>query len=130
MSKSFIYSANTSTQAVAIGGVVNFGSIVHRFGCLGMSGGNVVTATPGYYDIDTNLTIAGTATGTATLTLYYNGVAIPGAVTSFPTTNATVTQVSIPAAVRARCCATGTITAVITGVAVDVRNAAIKVIKE
>lgn len=130
MSKSLIYSTNTSTQSVAVGGVVNFGNIVHRFGCLNMSGGNVVTTTPGYYSIYTNLTIAGTTTGNVTFTLYYNGVAIPGATTTFPTTNATVTQVSIPVPVRARCCATGTITAVITGSAVEVRNAAIEVIKE
>lgn len=130
MSKTVIYAANTATQAISPGSTVNFGNIVRRFGCLDLSGGNVVTNCTGYYDVTTNLTIAGTVAGSATVQIYSNGVAVQGATTTVPTTATSVTQVCIPAVVKQNCCVSDTITVVITGVAVSVTNAAIVAIKE
>lgn len=57
MSKSVIYANNSSTQTtVATGSIINFGSIVRRYGCnLNLSGGNVVIDGSGYYDVDVNV---------------------------------------------------------------------------
>ena len=42
MSKSALYTANTSTQNVAVNNVINLGSIIRRYGCnLDLSGSNI-----------------------------------------------------------------------------------------
>lgn len=130
MSKTAIYAANTASQTVAQGGTINFGNIVRRFGCLDISGGNVITNCDGYYSVKTNITVNGTAAGNAVVQLYSNGVAIPGASVSFATTTTSVTTISIPAIVRQKCCVSQTITAQISGVGANVSNAAIVVVKE
>ena len=129
--KSCLYAANTNTQAVAVNGVISFGNVVRRFGNnVGISGGNVIMNGAGYYDIDTNITFADTAAGTATIQLYANGTAIPGALAQITTGTANaVHSISIPAVVRNTCCADNIITAVVTGVAISVTNAAIVVEK-
>lgn len=83
MSKSIVYAANTNTQVVEAGNVINFGNVVRKYGCnCNLSVGNVEVRGSGYYDVDTNFTLASTA-GTVTITLYKDGVAIPGATASF-----------------------------------------------
>ena len=131
MSKSVLYAANTSTQAfAATGTVINFGSIVRRYGDnLALSGGNVVARGCGYYDIDTNITFNGAA-GTVVVQIYKDGVPIPGATTSTTIAANVNAQVSIPAIIREVCCNESTITVVISGVAGNVINAAIDVEKK
>lgn len=127
--KSALYGANTSAQTLAVGSTINFGTISRRYGSnIGLSGGNVTVMGSGYYDLDTNFTFLAAA-GTATITLYKDGVAIPGATASITTAANGTYNMSIPAIIRQVCCEESTITAVITGVAVTMNNAAIAIEK-
>lgn len=129
MSKSIMYAVNSTTQAVANGGIINFGSPVYRTGCnLNMMAGNVVISGTGYYFIDTNINLIFAEAGTATITLYKDGVAIPGGVAVFTATVGD-TAVSIPAVVREKCCCDSVITAVLTGVGASITNASISIEK-
>ena len=129
--RSALYAVNTRSQTVANGGTINFGDIVRKFGCnISLLNGAVITQGRGYYDIDTNIVFTATDAGTAVLTLYKDGVAIPGAVAQLTTAAASTYSVSIPAMVREFAdCKEAVITAVLTGVAGTVLNAAIKVEK-
>lgn len=129
--RSALYAANTAAQAVALNGNINMGSVIRRYGCnVGMSSGNAVIAGPGYYDVDTNFTFQSGAAGTAVITLYKDGIAIPGATASAYSGAANViTSVSIPAVIKNACGCEQTITAVLTGAAGTINNAAIVVRK-
>lgn len=128
--KSALYAANTLPQALIIGGTVNFGAPVRRFGCnINLSGGNAVLNGAGYYDIDADLTFTAGAAGIVTVTLYKDGAPISGATASVTVAADSTYQVSVPAIVRLTCCCESTITAEITGVATTVTNAAIAVEK-
>ena len=130
MSKSAMYAANTSGQSVAAGGNISFGNIIRRFGCnVNLSGSDVTLRGAGYYDIDAEFVVTASAAGTAAITLYKDGTAIPGAVASFTAATDSVYCISIPALVRTFCCTQSTITAVLTGVAGTISNAAIRVSK-
>ena len=131
MSKSAIYAANTAVQTIAAAGTtINFGSIVRRFGCLDLSGGNVITNCEGYYSVDTNFTVRGSGNGTVIIQLYSNGVAIPGAVATTTTATGSINSLSIPTEIRQKCCVSETITAVASGAVADITNAAIVVAKD
>ena len=81
MSKSVLYAANSNAQTTSeTGSIINFGSIVRRYGCgLKLSGGNVIIEDSGYYDIDTNFTVTPSSAGTLIIQLFQDGNAIPGA---------------------------------------------------
>ena len=133
MSKSVIYTGNSATQTTTENGTtVSFPNIVRRYGCnLDVSGGNVVATGTGYYDIDVNLTIVGTATGTADVQVYSNGTPIPYATADVVTTTDSINSVTIPCMLRNTCnCISNTITVEISGAVVDVTNASILVEKE
>ena len=127
--KSAIYAANTASQDVSANGVINFGSVVRRFGqnC-NLSGGNVVVDGSGYYDVDVNINFLGSATDTATFTVFKDGTAIPGASATVTTAASTAGTVTIPAVIREICCCESTIT-VGCDIAITVSNAAIVVKK-
>lgn len=131
MSKSLIYVANNTSQAIAVGQNINFGSIVRRYGsnCM-LSGGNVAVEGQGYYDIDANVSFQAGAAGTATFTMYADGVAIPGAVATMTVASGSTYSVSIPAIIRTFCCNASFITVAVTGVAGTVTNAAMAVRKD
>ena len=130
MSKSVLYAANSNAQTTSeTGSIINFGSIVRRYGCgLKLSGGNVIIEDSGYYDIDTNFTVTPSSAGTLIIQLFQDGNAIPGAKVTLSATVNTV-AVSIPAIVREKCCCESTITAMIIGVPTTVNNASILVEK-
>lgn len=131
MSKSVLYASNTSNQTLTVGDVINFGSIVRKYGCnCNLSGGNVIVSGTGYYNIDTIFTLTASAAGTAVITLFKDGVAIPGGVATFTMAEGDLCAVSIPTMIRQNCCCDATIRAVLTGVAVTMNNAAIIVEKE
>lgn len=132
MGKSLLYAANTTSQAVAVGGVINFGNIVRRYGCrCTISGGNAIVRGSGYYDISTNNSFLAGGNGTVTLTLMQDGIAIPGGSTSMTVAAGSTYALTIPTTpVRIMCDRESTITAVITGVAGTVTSAAITAIKE
>lgn len=125
---SLIYAANTNPQAtLATGTTINFGTAIRKCGCkVGISGGNVYVDGPGYYDVDTNVTFIATEVGTATMTLYKDGVAIPGAIQTVTTTAGGASIFSIPTIIRQACCCETPITAEIVG-AGSITNAAIMV---
>jgi hypothetical protein len=131
MSKSILYAANTAAQSVPVGGTVNFGSAVRRYGCdCRLSGGNVVIMNRGYYDVDVNLTVTTAVAGSLTASIYLDGVLIPGATVTKTVTVGGVTALSIPAVVREKCCCESAVTVIITGTAATVNNAAIRVVKD
>lgn len=135
MSKSLIYTANTSAQNLAVNGIINPGTVVRRFGPnLALSGNAIQLAGAGYYDIETSFTVAPTAAGTVTITAYLNNVAIPGATASGATETANnPVNLSINAVIREACqCCEGlsNLTFVLTGTAASVTNSAIVVEKK
>lgn len=144
MSAGYLYSANTTAQTVAIGGTINVGAPIRRFGCVkGTStpyatanGTNTILSSSGkcptYFDIETAMTIIPTAAGTVVITAYQDGTAIPGAITSATVagTDATVT-LPLSFGVRLNCgITTSTISYVLTGVASSVTNVAQTITKE
>lgn len=83
MSKSLIQLYNESTQAVTEGNVINFGSVLRRYGCnLRLSGGAVEADGCGYYEADVVATVEPVAVGNVTVALFENNVQIPGAIAS------------------------------------------------
>ena len=131
MSKSAIYTANTSAQAVAIGGTVNLGSVVRRFGCAIDLSGNAITIDEcGYYDINISATVEPTAIGTVTLTLLNNGVEVTGATASEVVSAANdPASLSFESVVRVFCGNSSALTVVLTGTASNVSNIAVVVTK-
>lgn len=81
MSRSALYTANTSTQLVAVDNEINLGSIIRRYGCnLDLSGSTIRVAGEGYYEFNVSVTAAPAATGEVTISLLKNNVPIPGAI--------------------------------------------------
>ena len=70
MSRSALYTANTSTQLVAVDNEINLGSIIRRYGCnLDLSGSTIRVAGEGYYEFNVSVTAAPVATGEVTISL-------------------------------------------------------------
>ena len=125
MSRSAIYTANTGSRAVAVGGAINLGGIVRRFGCaLDLNGGTINLTEQGYYDVDISITAEPTAAGTVTATLYNGGIAVPGATASATAAAAgDPVNLSIDAMVRVPCCGnSGSLSVVLSGGAATVTN--------
>lgn len=132
--KSALYAAMQTPSAVAVGGVIPLGSLIRRYGCDVSLNGNAVNITggnqsAGYYDVDASLTVAPTAVGTVTVTLFKDGVAVPGATASATAAAADdALNLNITALVRQVCCAAGSaLTLVLTGAAASVDNVALRV---
>lgn len=124
--KSALFAANTNDQTLAIGNVINFGSIVRRFGCnCNLSGGNATIQGSGYYDINTNFTFTASTAGTVIITLYKDGTQIPGAISTTTVVADSIYSINISAIVREACCCESTITAVLSGTTGTINNAAI-----
>lgn len=136
MSKAAIYVVNDSTQDVVDGGAINPGSIIRRFGPnVGVSGNGIQVDGLGYYSLDTSITLAPTAAGEVTVTVFKNGIAIPGAsATATATAADDVVNLSINALIRETgCCyynnGPANLTFIVTGVDATVTNIASVVIK-
>ena len=134
MSKSAIYTANTSTQSVDVNGVINPGTVVRRYGPnLILSGNAIQICGSGYYDVDASITIAPSAIGNVTVTMLKDGVAVQGAsATSSVTTADNPINLSISSVVREFCnCFEGisNLTFVLTGTAAAISNVSIVVQK-
>lgn len=134
MSKSAIYTANTTIQDIADGGMLNPGTVVRRFGCNCFLSGNTINISgTGYYDVDVSLTLSGTTEGEVTLNVYKDGVEIPGAEASTTIAAAgDLTNLSISCLVREYCpCAdsSSNLTFVLSGIPTTVTNSAIVVEK-
>lgn len=127
--KSALYAAMQTPTAVAVDGVIPLGSLIRRYGCDVALNGNAVNITgAGYYDVDASVTVAPTAAGTVTATLYKDGVAVPGATASAAGAAGAPVVLAFPALVRQVCCASGAaLTLVLTGAASTVSNVALRV---
>lgn len=128
--KSALYTANTGAQDVSVGGTINLGSIVRRFGkCVSLNGAGITIMDQGYYDVDVSVTSAPTAAGTVTVTLYKDGVEVPGATASATAAAAgNPVNLSISSLIRHFCACSGTtLTLVLTGAAASVTNVAVTV---
>lgn len=135
MSKSAIYTVNSGAQTVAVGGTINPGIIVRRFGrdccepAINLSGSSIIINEPGYYDIDVAVTALPTVAGPVTITVFQDGMAVPGSTnTTTATAGSPVNVVSLPL-VRVRCGSASSISVVLTNGAGTVANISIKIIK-
>lgn len=80
MSRSIIQTYNQTTQQLNENSTFSLGSVSRRFGgnCR-LNGNSIELNGCGYYTLDANITLAPTAEGDVTITLYQNGTEIPGA---------------------------------------------------
>ena len=135
MSKSLIYTVNTSVQNVAVDGIISPGTVIRRFGPnLSLSGNAIQIAGAGYYEINASFVVAPTAEGEVTITVYVNNVPVQGAIATATVAAAgdSVT-LSIDSVFRQQCqCCEGlsNLTFVLTGTAANVTNSAIVVDKK
>ena len=105
MSKSAIYTTNTSKPTVAVGGVVPVGVTTRRFGCNIKQDGNAITLCgQGYYLVNVSATVAPTAAGAVSLSAQKDGVEIVGATAAATATGASdELNLSITALIRNAC---------------------------
>lgn len=133
MSKSLIYTANTSGAAVAIGNTVPVGSIIRRYGkCIDATGSAINLREPGYYDVTVSATFTSAAVGDVRLTMTQDGVAIPGATAAATVTaaNTQIENITIVTTVRVMCCGSSNISIVVGGtVGPTISNMAIRAVK-
>lgn len=144
MSAGYLYSANTTAQTLAIGGTINMGNNIRRYGCVkntstpyANTNGTTTTLSscgrcPAYFNIDATFVAIPTEAGTVTITAFQDGVAILGA-TASATVAAAATSVTLPISFGVRLnsgVTSSNITYVLTGAAGSVTNAAQTVSKE
>ena len=83
MSRSALYTANTSALNVAVNGIISPGTVIRRFGPnLNLSGNAIQINGAGYYDIDAGFTVAPTAAGNVTITAYLDNIPVAGGTAS------------------------------------------------
>lgn len=131
MSKSAIYTTNTSSPAVAVGGIIPVGVTTRRYGCNVSQDGNTITLTGrGYYLISASATVAPDAAGTVSLTAQKDGVAIIGATASETAAADATVSVGLTSIVRNVCdCDSSILSLVLGGVASTISNLAVSVVK-
>lgn len=125
MSKSAIYTTNTSKPTVAVGGVVPVGVTTRRFGCNIKQDGNAITLCgQGYYLVNVSATVAPTAAGAVSLTAQKDGVEIIGATAAATATGASdELNLSITALIRNACgCESSILPLVLGGTEAVVNN--------
>lgn len=131
MSKSAIYTANTSAQTVAVNDIIPVGTTSRRFGCNIRQDGNTITLTgPGYYLVNASATVAPTAAGTVSVTGQKDGVAVIGATAAATTTAAAESEnLSLDFIVRNVGCGSSILSFALGGAESTVTNLAVTVIK-
>lgn len=119
MSKALIFVRNPGTQAVALNGTINLGSIVRRYGndccnpIINLNGDGITISEAGYYDVDVDVTVSPTAAGLVTVSLLQDGVVV------FTKTGTAAAADFVPLTmaspeIRVRCNSTSTITLQLT----------------
>ena len=132
MSKSAIYTTNTTAPAIAVDGIIPVGTTTRRYGCNIRQDGNAITICgQGYYLVNVSATVTPAAAGTVSVTAQKDGVDIVGATGS--ETVAAVSNaanISITAIVRNACgCDSSILSFILGGVAAVVDNFAVTVEK-
>ena len=132
MSRSAIYTANTTPTALAVGNIIPVGTTVRRFGkCIRQDGNTITLLGQGYYHVTVSATVAPTAAGTVTLTGQKDGVAVIGATASQAVAAAAApTNLALTFLVRNACgCESSILSFLLTGTAAVVSNLAVVVEK-
>lgn len=130
MSRSAIYTANATANAVAVGDLIPLGSTSRRYGCNLRQDGNGITATgAGYYLVTMSATVAPTAAGAVTITGQKDGVAIIGATATSTAAAGAATDLAFSTVVRNIGCDSSILSFVLTGAAATVSNFAVSVVK-
>lgn len=132
MARSLIQTVNQSPQDVALNGIISLGSTLRRFGCnLRLSGNGIEANGPGYYTVDASVTVAPTAAGLVTVTLYDNGVPVTGATASATGTAAGSVSLPIVGTIRQGCCDVAhNLTVVLEAGPGVVSNISVRIVKE
>ena len=132
MSKSAIYTTNTTAPTIAVDGIIPVGTTTRRYGCNIRQDGNAITLCgQGYYLVNVSATVTPTAAGTVSVTAQKDGVDIVGA-TGSETVSAVsnAANISITAIVRNACgCDSSILSFILGGVASVVDNFAVTVEK-
>ena len=132
MSKSAIYTTNTTAPSIAVDGIIPVGTTTRRYGCNIRQDGNAITLFgQGYYLVNVSATVTPTAAGTVSVTAQKDGVAIVGATGSETVAAvANAANISITAIVRNACgCDSSILSFILGGVAAVVDNFAVTVYK-
>ena len=132
MSKSAIYTTNTSKPTIAVGGVVPVGVTTRRFGCNIKQDGNTITLCgQGYYLVNVSASVAPTVAGPVSLAAQKDGVAILGATATETAAAANdVLNLSIAALIRNACgCESSILSLILSGTEAVVENLAVTVEK-
>ena len=131
MSRSAIYTANTTPTALAVGNIIPVGTTVRRFGQCVRQDGNTITLTgPGYYRVNASATVAPTAAGTVSVTGQKDGVAVIGATAAATTTVAAESEnLSLDFIVRNVGCGSSILSFALGGAESTVTNLAVTVTK-
>lgn len=126
--KSAIYVANSTSQNVAVGGAINVGGVIRRFGNnLDAVNGAVYAKGCGFFKADVSVTFTGTA-GTTEIVALQNGVPIPGAEASRTTAATTVYTIGFPFMFR-NAGEASVITLQVNGSTAEVSNVGMTVVK-
>lgn len=127
MSRSAIYTANTTPTALAVGNIIPVGTTVRRFGqCIRQDGNTITLAGPGYYLVNASATVAPTAAGTVSVTGQKDGVAVIGATTTVAAESA---NLSLDFIVRNVGCGSSILSFALGGAESTVSNLAVTVTK-
>lgn len=130
MSKSAIYTVNSTTTMVSPGEIIPLGSTVRRFGCNITQDGNTITLSGrGYYQVTATATVSPTAAGDVGISLVKDGVPIASA---SATVAAATDLITIPttAIVRNLCdCNSSTLTFILNTTESDVIDFSVTVVK-
>lgn len=131
MSRSAIYTANTTPTALAVGNIIPVGTTVRRFGQCVRQDGNTITLTgSGYYLVNASATVAPTAAGTVSVTGQKDGVAVIGATAAATTTVAAESEnLSLDFIVRNVGCGSSILSFALGGAESTVTNLAVTVTK-
>lgn len=103
-----VYLGYTSGTPIASGSNIPMTTIIRRH--MSDIGTDMYVKGKGYYTIDVDATLASTAGGLATITVYRNGVPIPMAAATETIAADGTTHISIRAVARNTCCDNATIT--------------------
>ena len=132
MSRSAIYTANTTPTSVSSGGLIPIGTTVRRFGCNVIQDGNAISIKErGYFKVAASFALAPAAAGIVTAALSKDGVPVIGGTASGSvSTAANPVDLSIVAIVRNDCgCDSSLLSFNLGGAASTLLNAAVTVEK-
>ena len=131
MSKSAIYTTNTTGATVSVDGIIPAGNTTRRYGCNIKQDGNTITLCgKGYYLINVSSTLTPSAAGTVSITAQKDGVPIIGATGSQTAADNGTVNIGLSAIVRNACgCENSILSMVLGGVAAAVNNMAVTIEK-